>query len=72
MRASAAIVRGLELLDPTRNCSIVDFPHEVSLRVERLLRDAYLEALKLLPTAYGKIYQYSGAGHPGSYLHYLE
>ena len=72
MRASAAVVRGLELLDPSRRCSLVDFPHEVSARVEHLLRDAYLESLKLWPTAYGKIYQSSGAGHPGSYRHYLE
>src|SRR5215218_7299893 len=71
MRASAAIVRGVELLDPEKNCSIVDFPHEVSPGVERLLRDTYLEALKLWPTAYGKLYQSSGTGQPGSYVHYL-
>jgi processive 1,2-diacylglycerol beta-glucosyltransferase len=49
----------------------VDFPHEVSPGVERLLRDAYLQALKLWPTAYGRLYQSSGTGQPGSYVHYL-
>jgi processive 1,2-diacylglycerol beta-glucosyltransferase len=72
MRASAAVVRGVALLDPERVCSIVDFPHEVSPDLERLLRDAYLEALKLWPTAYGRIYRSSGARRPGSYRHYLE
>jgi processive 1,2-diacylglycerol beta-glucosyltransferase len=71
MRASAAVVRGVDLLDPEKSCSIVDFPHEVSPGVERLLRDTYLEALKLWPTAYGKLYQSSGTGQPGSYVHYL-
>ena len=45
MRASTAVVRGVDLLDPEKSCSIVDFPHEVSPGVERLLRDEYLEAL---------------------------
>jgi processive 1,2-diacylglycerol beta-glucosyltransferase len=72
MRASAAVVRGVALLDAERVCSIVDFPHEVSPDLERLLRDAYLEALKLWPTAYGRIYRRSGVRHPGSYRHYLE
>ena len=72
MRASAAIVRGVSLLDPEKICSIVDFPHEVSPGLERLLRDAYLQALKLWPTAYGRIYQSSGSGHTGSYWNYLE
>src|ERR671916_1468350 len=72
MRASAAVVRGVALLHAERVCSIVDFPHEVSPDLERLLRDAYLEALKLWPTAYGRIYRGSGARHPGSYRHYLE
>jgi len=71
MRASTAVVRGVDLLDPEKSCSIVDFPHEVSPGVERLLRDAYLEALKLWPTAYGKLYQSSGTGQPGSYVYYL-
>jgi processive 1,2-diacylglycerol beta-glucosyltransferase len=71
MRASTAVVRGVDLLDPEKSCSIVDFPHEVSPGVERLLRDAYLEALKLWPTAYGKLYQSSGTGRPGSYVYYL-
>lgn len=43
MRASAAIVRGVSVLDPEKICSIVDFPHEVSPGLERLLRDAYLD-----------------------------
>jgi processive 1,2-diacylglycerol beta-glucosyltransferase len=65
MRASAAVVRGVSLLDPEKRCSIVDFPHEVSPGVERLLRDAYLQALKLWPTAYGRLYQSSGTGQQG-------
>jgi len=72
MRASAAVVRGVALLDPGRVCSIVDFPHEVSPGVERLLRDAYLQALKLWPTAYGRIYQSSGTSNFGSYRYYLD
>ncbi len=72
MRASAAVVRGVGLLDPEKRCSIADFPHEVSPAVERLLRDAYLEALKLWPTAYGKLYHSSGTSQPGSYVHYLQ
>ena len=65
MRASAAVVRGVGLLDPEKRCSIVDFPHEVSPAVERLLRDTYLEALKLWPTAYGRLYESSGTGQRG-------
>jgi processive 1,2-diacylglycerol beta-glucosyltransferase len=72
MRASAAVVRGVDLLDPERTCSIVDFPHEVSPGVERLLRDAYLEALKLWPTAYGKLYQSSGTGQQGTFVHHVQ
>ena len=72
MRASAAVVRGMALLDPERTCSIVDFPHQVSPSVERLLRDAYLQALKLWPTAYGRIYQSSGTSNLGSYRYYLD
>src|SRR5918997_5355681 len=71
MRASAAVVRGVTLLDPERTCSIVDFPHEVSPGIERLLRDAYLESLKLWPTAYGRLYQSSGTGQQGSYVNYI-
>jgi processive 1,2-diacylglycerol beta-glucosyltransferase len=72
MRASAAVVRGVELLEPQRTCSIVDFPHEVSPGIEHLLRSAYLEALKLWPAAYGKIYRSSGGAQPGPYRHYVE
>jgi processive 1,2-diacylglycerol beta-glucosyltransferase len=75
MRASAAVVRGVGLLDPEKRCSIVDFPHEVSPAVERLLRDAYLQALKLWPTAYGKLYQSSGTSGTGqreTYLNYIQ
>ena len=72
MRASAAVVRGVDLLDPERTCSIVDFPHEVSPAVERLLRDAYLEALKLWPTVYGKLYQSSGTSQPGTLVHHVQ
>ena len=72
MRASAALVRGVGLLEPGRTCSIVDFPHEVSPGAERLLRDAYLQALKLWPTAYGRLYQSSGTNDLGSYRYYLD
>jgi processive 1,2-diacylglycerol beta-glucosyltransferase len=70
MRASAAITRGVALVDPDTTCSIVDFPHEVSPGVERLLRAAYLESLKLWPTAYGRLYRSSGK--TGSYRDYVE
>jgi processive 1,2-diacylglycerol beta-glucosyltransferase len=72
MRASAAVVRGVGLLDPAKSCSIVDFPHEVSPGVERLLRDAYLEALKLWPTAYGKLYESSGTGQRGTLVQQVQ
>src|SRR5215210_3096485 len=73
MRASAAVVRGVALLDPEKTCSIVDFPHEVSPGIERLLRDAYLESLKLWPTAYGRLYQSSGTGQQStSYMQYIQ
>src|ERR671921_1295507 len=73
MRASAAVVRGIALLDPEKNCSIVDFPHEVSPGIERLLRDAYLESLKLWPEAYGRLYQSSGTGQQSTtYMQYIQ
>ena len=73
MRASAAVVSGVALLDPEKTCSIVDFPHEVSPGIERLLRDAYLESLKLWPTAYGRLYQSAGTGQQGtSYVRYIQ
>ena len=72
MRASAAVVRGVDLIDREKICSILDFPHEVSPGIERLLRDAYLESLKLWPTAYGRLYKSSGTGHQGSYMHYIQ
>src|SRR5829696_3542273 len=73
MRASAAVVRGMTLLDPERTCSIVDFPHEVSPGIERLLRDAYLESLKLWPEAYGRLYQSSGTGQQSTtYMQYIQ
>jgi processive 1,2-diacylglycerol beta-glucosyltransferase len=73
MRASAAVVRGVELLDPGKVCRVVDFPHAVSPGVERLLRDAYLESLKLWPAAYGKLYRSSGSAvEPGSYRRHVE
>src|SRR5215210_4906544 len=59
MRASAALTRGIKLLDPELDCLTVDFPHEVSPAMEALLRKAYLESLKLVPTAYGRIYRLS-------------
>ncbi len=73
MRASAAVVRGVALLDPEKVCSIVDFPHEVSPGIERLLRDVYLESLKLWPEAYGRLYQSSGTGQQGTpYVQYIQ
>ena len=72
MRASAAVVRGVALLDSERTCSIIDFPHEVSPDVEHLLRSVYLESLKLWPAAYGRIYRSSGGAQPGSYRHFVE
>jgi processive 1,2-diacylglycerol beta-glucosyltransferase len=73
MRASAAVVRGVALLDPEKICSIVDFPHEVSPGIERLLRDVYLESLKLWPEAYGRLYQSSGTGQQGTpYVQYIQ
>ena len=72
MRASAAVVRGVALLDPEKTCSIVDFPHEVSPDIERLLRDVYLQSLKLWPTAYGRLYQSSGTGNQDTYMSYIQ
>ncbi len=71
MRASTAITRGVALLDPDRACSIVDFPHEVSAGIEHLLRTAYLEALKLWPEAYGRLYRSSGATPHNNYQYYV-
>src|SRR5919107_3872743 len=59
MRASAALALGVSLTDPSRTCSIVDFPHEVSPAIEDLLRRSYLESLKLMPDLYGKLYRMS-------------
>src|SRR5215218_5115948 len=73
MRASAAVVRGMALLDPEKTCSIVDFPHEVSPGIERLLRDAYLQSLKLWPEAYGRLYQSSETGQQSTpYMQYIQ
>lgn len=59
MRASAALTKGVELLAPELECLTVDFPREVSPAIEALLRQAYLESLKLMPDLYGKIYRMS-------------
>ena len=59
MRASAAFAKGVGLVDPGRRCRIVDFPSEVSPTLEALLRKAYLDCLKLMPAAYGRIYRLS-------------
>ena len=73
MRASAAVVRGVEIVDPGLACSILDFPHLVSPQVERILRNAYLTSLKLWPAAYAEIYRSSGTrAQPGSYQRYVE
>ena len=72
MRASAAIFRGVALVDPDRTCSIVDFPREVSPGIEHLIRNAYLESLKLWPAAYGKLYRSSASGQQGAYKQYVE
>lgn len=71
MRASAALSRGLELLNTPCSCLTLDFPREVSPAVERVLRAAYLESLKLWPTAYGRLYRSSGGAHAETYQHYL-
>jgi processive 1,2-diacylglycerol beta-glucosyltransferase len=59
MRASAALTKGIKLLGPELECLTVDFPREVSPAMEALLRKAYLESLKLMPTVYGRIYRIS-------------
>src|ERR671916_3066399 len=59
MRASAALTKGVELLAPELECLTVDFPREVSPTMEALLRQAYLESLKLMPDVYGRIYRMS-------------
>jgi processive 1,2-diacylglycerol beta-glucosyltransferase len=59
MRASAALTKGVELLALELECLTVDFPREVSPVVETLLRQAYLDSLKLMPDVYGKIYRMS-------------
>ena len=62
MRASAALTAGVKLLEPEQECLTVDFPREVSPAMEAVLRRAYLESLKLMPTAYGRIYRISEVG----------
>src|SRR5918997_4684320 len=57
MRASAALTQGVKLLAPELDCLTVDFPREVSPTTEALLRQAYLESLKLMPDVYGRIYR---------------
>ena len=59
MRASAAVEKGVNLLDPGRKCLILDFPKEVSPPIEALLHKVYLDSLKLMPAAYGRIYRMS-------------
>jgi processive 1,2-diacylglycerol beta-glucosyltransferase len=72
MRASEALTRGIELLDSGMRTSTVDFPREVSPTIEQLLRGAYLEALKLWPAAYGRLYRASGDGYTPGYNRYVE
>jgi processive 1,2-diacylglycerol beta-glucosyltransferase len=57
MRASAALSKGVKLIEPRRECLTVDFPREVSPAMEAILRHAYLESLKLMPDLYGRIYR---------------
>lgn len=59
MRASAALEKGVQRLDSSRECLIVDFPREVSPTIEALLRKVYMDSLKLMPAAYGRIYRMS-------------
>lgn len=59
MRASAALTQGVKLLAPDLDYLTVDFPREVSPTTEALLRQAYLESLKLMPDVYGRIYRMS-------------
>ncbi len=57
MRASAALTKGVEFLAPELDCLTIDFPREVSPAIEALLRQAYLESLKLMPDVYGRLYR---------------
>ncbi|HET7271012.1 MAG TPA: glycosyltransferase [Rubrobacter sp.] len=72
MRASEALTLGMKLLDSGLRTSTVDFPREVSPMIEQLLRSAYLEALKLWPAAYGRLYRASGSGYAPRYKRYVE
>jgi processive 1,2-diacylglycerol beta-glucosyltransferase len=72
MRASEALTLGIKLLDTGLLTSTVDFPKEVSPMIEQLLRGAYLEALKLWPAAYGRLYRASGGGYAPRYQRYVE
>ena len=72
MRASEALTQGIGLLDSGLRTSRVDFPREVSPMIEQLLRGAYLEALKLWPAAYGRLYRASGDGYAPGYNRYVE
>lgn len=71
MRASAALEKGMVLLDSGVRCLTLDFPHEVSPALERALRAAYLESLKLWPAVYGRLYRSSGGAHADTYQRYL-
>lgn len=71
-RASAALTRGVELLDDRKKVLTVDFPREVSPRMEQLLRTVYLECLKLWPRAYAELYRGSGSSHSERYQYYLD
>jgi processive 1,2-diacylglycerol beta-glucosyltransferase len=72
MRASGALSLGIKLLDSGLRTSTVDLPREVSPMIEQLLRGAYLEALKLWPAAYGRLYRASGGGYAPRYKRYVE
>jgi hypothetical protein len=71
MRASAALGRGVALLDPSGSALSWTFPRGVS-RPRAPPPRRVPGALKLWPTAYGRIYRSSGVRRPGSYRHYLE
>ncbi len=71
MRASAALVKAFGSLRPELQSLTVDFPREVSPTLERVIRRAYLEALKIWPAAYGRLYRTSGSGRREVYTRYL-
>lgn len=71
MRASQALRRGAQLVDPGSLFYTVDYPREISPTIEHTLRGAYLESLKFWPRAYGRLYRSTGHSGAGIYSRYL-